>query len=380
MATTNDVLERRSTRPATLKKACRILVPTDFSASADAALEYATFLAWRIGATIEILHVWDLHATTGSELQRALAAERSDKEAFLDALAADHRKTGVRIRSRLVFGEVAASIAHAANQGHVDLIVMGTRDRPPSSPSIKATVMRSVRCPVIHMRTMLPCDLGVHPPLDIASPGSETTMMPSSSRDRQPPFDAPRGARSLARGDVALRRSCFGLRPEDEASLDRIRFAVREDLPGLVACFYEHPIALSAFDAPPRRGALDALRACAACLPDHPRSRQRHRGVRRGRTRIALLHDGGRARPRVVHRRAREAVPANRRLLARALRRPGAAPAACWSRSSASSRSMRTSWCEGYLRADEPSPRAQARASSASRSVASCARSRAATA
>lgn len=172
MGTMSEVLEHRSTRPPKMRKACRILVPTDFSASADAALEYATFLAWRIGATIDILHVWDLKGPTGTEVQRAMATERKDKVAFLDALVANHRKTGVKIRSRLVFGDVAECIARVANQGEFDLIVMGTRDRPPSSPSIKATVMRSVRCPVIHMRTMVRSDFGTHPPPAIASPRS----------------------------------------------------------------------------------------------------------------------------------------------------------------------------------------------------------------
>ena len=37
----------------------RILVPTDFSVTADAALEYAFGLAERFGASIQLLHVLD---------------------------------------------------------------------------------------------------------------------------------------------------------------------------------------------------------------------------------------------------------------------------------------------------------------------------------
>ena len=37
----------------------RILVPTDFSATADAALDYAYVLAERFNASIELLHVLD---------------------------------------------------------------------------------------------------------------------------------------------------------------------------------------------------------------------------------------------------------------------------------------------------------------------------------
>ena len=37
----------------------RILVPTDFSATADAALDYAFVFAERFGASVELLHVLD---------------------------------------------------------------------------------------------------------------------------------------------------------------------------------------------------------------------------------------------------------------------------------------------------------------------------------
>jgi universal stress protein A len=37
----------------------RILVPIDFSPSARAALEYASFLSGKLGAAIEVLHVWE---------------------------------------------------------------------------------------------------------------------------------------------------------------------------------------------------------------------------------------------------------------------------------------------------------------------------------
>ena len=39
---------------------CRILVPCDFSAASYAALDYASFLAVRVGGgAIDILHTWD---------------------------------------------------------------------------------------------------------------------------------------------------------------------------------------------------------------------------------------------------------------------------------------------------------------------------------
>src|SRR6186997_656689 len=46
-------------RKATMTRITRILVPTDFSATADAALEYAWVLAEQFGASLELLHVLD---------------------------------------------------------------------------------------------------------------------------------------------------------------------------------------------------------------------------------------------------------------------------------------------------------------------------------
>ncbi len=37
----------------------RVLVPIDFSPSSRAALEYATFLAGKLGAELDVLHVWE---------------------------------------------------------------------------------------------------------------------------------------------------------------------------------------------------------------------------------------------------------------------------------------------------------------------------------
>ena len=112
-------------------------------------------------------------------------------------------------------------------------------------------------------------------------------MMQSPSRDSQPPATARRAERSAAAGDIALRRSCFGLRPEDEASLDRIRFAVREDLSGLVACFYEHPITLAGSTKPP---SLDPLRASQRAYLSTLGLYSDTEEYVEGRTRIALLH------------------------------------------------------------------------------------------
>jgi nucleotide-binding universal stress UspA family protein len=63
----------------------RILVPTDFSATADAALEYARALAVRLGASLRIVHVIEeayFGGTVGGEVylpERRTCATRCDR-------------------------------------------------------------------------------------------------------------------------------------------------------------------------------------------------------------------------------------------------------------------------------------------------------------
>jgi nucleotide-binding universal stress UspA family protein len=170
MITTNDVLERRSTRPLMLDRTCRILVPADFSASSDAAFEYASLLAWRSGATIDIVHVLDVHAAMGRERRRVLAVEWSSKVAELDDLASAHRKAGVEVRCRLEFGGVLATLARVATRDRFDLIVMGSHGDTASSRSTAAVVRSSVRCPVIHVRALPRPGRCALQPLDTTSP------------------------------------------------------------------------------------------------------------------------------------------------------------------------------------------------------------------
>jgi diguanylate cyclase len=78
----------------------------------------------------------------------------------------------------------------------------------------------------------------------------------------QPRGDAePRAWRPLDAAAIAARRSSFGLSSADEAGLDRIRFAVREDLAELVTAFYENLLGVperQEFAPDPRK--LDWLR------------------------------------------------------------------------------------------------------------------------
>jgi nucleotide-binding universal stress UspA family protein len=141
----------------------RILVPTDFSATADAALDYAFVVAERFGASVELLHVLDDPFVTDG-----MAAEAYISEAPLlrSAMLQDARdklrhRAGPRtppvpIGTEVLFGHGARTIAdHAAERG-ADLIVMGTHGRTGVAHlllgSVAERLVRTAPCPVLTVR------------------------------------------------------------------------------------------------------------------------------------------------------------------------------------------------------------------------------------
>jgi len=139
-----------------------ILVPTDFSDSANAALERANEFAEAFDARIVLLHVVDLHyqlmpsgvlvvptPIPGSVMRRT---EERAREA-LDALAAKMPRVGRRIVRRGHAREVTLAVADAVE---ADLIVMGTHGRRGVKHlfigSVAEYVVRHARVPVATVR------------------------------------------------------------------------------------------------------------------------------------------------------------------------------------------------------------------------------------
>jgi nucleotide-binding universal stress UspA family protein len=127
----------------------QILVATDFSEQADAALRVASTYARALGARIHLLHV--------------ISRDEADVTGLLaDAKAALGPDVPVSIAS--MGGDPAMEIVrHAASLG-VDLIVLGTHGRTGVSRvllgSVADRVMRAAPCPVLVVppSTMLPAD------------------------------------------------------------------------------------------------------------------------------------------------------------------------------------------------------------------------------
>lgn len=142
----------------------RILVPTDFSAPSDAALEYAKILAGQFGASLHVLHVVDELLFTGPNGSEVYVAESPDlvTEVFEDAkVRLSHRVTAIertryRATSEIVTGATARSIVNYASERQMDLIVMGTHGRSGLdhllTGSVAERVIRHAPCPVMTVR------------------------------------------------------------------------------------------------------------------------------------------------------------------------------------------------------------------------------------
>ena len=142
----------------------RILVPTDFSETADAALAYAKELATKFGASLHLLHVFtDPYAiAAGSpEVYAAIPAGAHERaleevrERLLERLDANEE---VRFRGSrgVVRGLIAPRIVEYAKSQDIDLIIMGTHGRRGVVHlllgSVAEHVVRTAICPVLTVR------------------------------------------------------------------------------------------------------------------------------------------------------------------------------------------------------------------------------------
>jgi nucleotide-binding universal stress UspA family protein len=126
----------------------RILVPTDFSHQSDAALALATSVARdHTPACIYLVHVREEERTT----EQSLGVH--EPEGLLAKARRVHlqREPQVPLETLLVLGDPAAEIVNVVNAKHVDLVVMGVRDRA-AADGVAETVTRLAACPVMTVK------------------------------------------------------------------------------------------------------------------------------------------------------------------------------------------------------------------------------------
>jgi len=147
-----------------MARIARIMVPTDFSAPADGALDYARDLARQLGASIDLVHVLDDPFTSGafvSEGAMVIPGElRDTMENFareqLEARHTAHAGALPGSSTAILLGPQAKSLVERAKEDKADLIVMGTHGRTGLEHlllgSVAEKVVRTAACPVLTTR------------------------------------------------------------------------------------------------------------------------------------------------------------------------------------------------------------------------------------
>jgi nucleotide-binding universal stress UspA family protein len=144
----------------------KILVPTDFSTCSDKALAYALLLRDAFGATIELLHVWEVPQGIGVESMPFVAMQGGDRMSLMDYVRSEAEKSladkvaelknrGVEVSSRLVPGYAPSAIVEASKGS--DLIVIGSHGRGAVMHfllgSVAEKVVHKAKVPVLIVRS-----------------------------------------------------------------------------------------------------------------------------------------------------------------------------------------------------------------------------------
>lgn len=141
----------------------RVLVPTDFSQTSSAALQYGVELAATFGASLHVLHVITepLHATwacyaPGASFLGVVERFKSDAREHLEFLVPAEDVAAGRVVLATAWGDATDQILKYASEHDVDLIVCGTHGRQGwdhiALGSVAETVVRRAPCPVLTVR------------------------------------------------------------------------------------------------------------------------------------------------------------------------------------------------------------------------------------
>lgn len=137
-----------------------ILVPTDFSANAEQALDYAVALAAKLDAKVFLLNVIVMQMM-GAEYGIAVTQSMVDdvmqgNQKALDQLIAARGGKAAFGPTQLEFGDARTVIEQTTRKLGADLIVMGTHGRRGVKRlllgSVAESVVRTAPCPVLLVR------------------------------------------------------------------------------------------------------------------------------------------------------------------------------------------------------------------------------------
>jgi nucleotide-binding universal stress UspA family protein len=138
-----------------------VLVPIDFSATADRALDYAIALAHQLHARLTVLHVFDLTPLAMGEPATVvppttLDTLETEAQHLLQASLERVQRAGLQGEGLFVPGTPTQTIVDTAGAQGVDLIIMGTHGRTGLAHvflgSVAEHVVRQASCPVLVIR------------------------------------------------------------------------------------------------------------------------------------------------------------------------------------------------------------------------------------
>ena len=143
----------------------RILVPTDFSEPAAAALQYAKTLAAEFASELHLLHVfpepyiypWGAEGASLPLAELLTQAEDAAKERLKELVPATDA-LAARVRTETVLGAPFDRILHYVGEHDIDLVVMGTHGRGMMGHlllgSVTERVVRKAVVPVLTVHSM----------------------------------------------------------------------------------------------------------------------------------------------------------------------------------------------------------------------------------
>ena len=108
----------------------KILIPYDFSETADLSLEHAVFMAKLLKAEITLLHIVETLTFT-SAIRHSLSGfekkvETASNEKMQELAQRLHVENGIVVNVMTDVGKIYKRIVHNAKQTHSDIIIMGT--------------------------------------------------------------------------------------------------------------------------------------------------------------------------------------------------------------------------------------------------------------
>ena len=140
----------------------RILVPTDFTESAETALYYAIEMAKKVNAEIILFHAYTVFDDASSSLENLRRKEKNKIERRLESLTVKiEHSGGINYKVCSAEGPVVKSILNAVKEFKADCIIMGTLGENSLANlvfgSVTAKIIDKAKCPVISVPESASC-------------------------------------------------------------------------------------------------------------------------------------------------------------------------------------------------------------------------------